>query len=124
MKTIEVVPCEEFDELVRKTYNRPYCIQQQNNTALETIVKININNAQDYPSVKIEGHPDVWDIDGVSFADWINRDPKEKLNDMMDDWEIDLWWQRHFYPELNTIAKDLYQKGLLDKKTYKILISE
>ena len=38
------------------------------------------------------------------------------------DWYVDLFWERNFYPNLNTVINDLYKKGLIEKDDYEINI--
>lgn len=35
---------------------------------------------------------------------------------------INLFWERNFYPDINTLANDLYKKGLIKKGEYLIVI--
>lgn len=65
--------------------------------------------------------------EGVSFKAWLARDPKQKLESekkgvRKDKWAIDLWWERNFYPDIQMVANDLHQKGLLDAGEYTINI--
>lgn len=57
---------------------------------------------------------------GVSLAAWLARDPKTKIKDQKYDFELELWWQRNFYPDIQMIANDLYEKGLLEAGEYAI----
>ncbi len=41
---------------------------------------------------------------------------------MEDDWEINLFCERNFYPDLHTIANDLYERGLIEAGEYVINI--
>jgi len=50
---------------------------------------------------------------GVKFDVWLNADPKDF---------DELYWKRHFYPDIHTVANDLHEKGLIEKGSYKIEI--
>ena len=39
-----------------------------------------------------------------------------------DQWAIDLWWERNFYPNIQMVANDLHSKGLLEAGEYTINI--
>lgn len=60
---------------------------------------------------------------GVSFKAWLARDPKQPLNSP-DEWDrkngLSLWWQRNFYPDVQMVANDLYEKGLIEAGEYVI----
>jgi hypothetical protein len=118
-KFIEV---EDWDELVRKTYGKPYCFQQQDGCQSRGIVEIKIpDKTQD--NEMNESIPEVINGEtmGVKFKTWLDKDPKEN-NSNWDDWEIDLFWERNFYPDLQTVANDLHSKGLIEAGNYTINI--
>ena len=82
------------------------------------------DQAYDYQNDSI---PEVVNGDkiGVSFKAWLERDPKQCLN-TDDQWDrehgLAIFWERNFYPELQTVANDLYNKGLLEAGEYGINI--
>jgi len=57
---------------------------------------------------------------GVSFKAWLARDPKQKLEGQEYDYELSLWWDRNFYPDVQMVANDLHAKGLLESGEYLI----
>ena len=79
---------------------------------------------------------------GIKFNVWLNRDPKDPLNpsdselkscnyyyDSSDrkKWcedigHINLFWERNFYPCLQSVANDLHKKGLIEAGDYSIEI--
>ena len=61
---------------------------------------------------------------GVSFKAWLERDPKQKLNDKVDrdNFSLNLWWERNFYPSIDMIINDLHKKGLIEEGEYVIEI--
>jgi hypothetical protein len=131
-----VVSVQEWDVLVKETYKRPYNFQQQNRCKNRGTYKLTIpNRSEDFPNNSI---PEIVNGDqmGVSFKAWLARDPKQplklsqkdkKLGDFQknietEQWCIDLWWKRSFYPNISMVANDLYAKGLLPAGEYLINI--
>ena len=64
---------------------------------------------------------------GVSFKAWLKRDPKQKLlsDDKYDNNNNNktLWWNRKFYPNVQMVLNDLYDKCLLEAGEYVIDIN-
>ena len=126
MKTriVTMIDVDEFDALVTKTYGRPYSFQQQDGCKDRGIeyFTVPIEQPEDYDRdeipEKVNGH-----TMGVSFAAWLARDPKQKLNSP-DKWDRDhglsLFWERNFYPHLEIVVQDLYEKGLIPAGEYAI----
>jgi len=121
-KTIEV---DEWDKLVTQTYGRPYHFQQQGGCRDRGSFRLSV------PSEVDEEMPDTvpeivnHDEMGVNFAAWLARDPKQVLQgdddaSRTEQWCIDLWWTRNFYPPLQAVANDLHAKGLLEAGDYVI----
>jgi hypothetical protein len=102
-KLIEV---NDWDKLVTKTYKRPYCFQQQGGCQSRGVFSLTV------PS-KYTCDKDMHD----SIPEEVNGDEKCE-----EQWEIDLFWTRNFYPDIHTVANDLYKKGLLEKGEYAINI--
>jgi hypothetical protein len=46
------------------------------------------------------------------FDAWLKRDPNDPINGDTFSHSIILFWERSFYPDNNTIANDLYKKGM------------
>ena len=81
---------------------------------------------------------------GVKFDVWLKRDPNAPLNPTKEElkncnyywgksekdereWKNDkshirLFWERNFYPNVQTVANDLYEKGLIEAGNYSIKI--
>lgn len=126
IKTVQMIDVGDWDTLVETTYGRPYCYQQQDGCRSRGIVEITVPNgyAYDYESESI---PEVVNGNemGVSFAAWLSRDPNQKLNSD-DEWVrnhgLQLFWHRNFYPCIEMIATDLYEKGFLPAGEYLIKI--
>lgn len=118
--TKQIIDCSEWDDLVEETYGRTYCFQQQDGcqprgTCHITIPDVDFDYENDTVPEKING-----DEYGVSFKAWLDRDPKQPFSNGRED--IQLWWQRNFYPELQTVANDLHNKGLIPAGEYVIEI--
>jgi hypothetical protein len=121
-KSRQVIAVSDWDNLVTKTYKRPYSFQQQDDCKERQQVYIKIPDAaNDYENDTVPeevNHPDM----GVSFAAWLARDPKKKLSNKEDQnsWSIGLWWDRNFYPDVQMVANDLHSKGLIEAGEYYI----
>jgi hypothetical protein len=122
MKTtlVTMVDMHEWDKLIKDTYGRPYCFQQQEGCKPRGIFTISVpEEADDYENDTV---PEIVNHDdrGVSFKAWLERDPKQALTKDDASYTLDLWWERNFYPDIQMIANDLHGKGLLEAKQYVI----
>jgi hypothetical protein len=128
---IKLITSCEWDRVVSEVYERPYCFQQQEGCRDRGIYHLSVPNkelALEYDNEAFEQIAEI--INGpskrVKFATWLARDPKQPLNDMgeirSNSWEIELWWDRNFYPDIEVVANDLYSKGILPAGNYIILI--
>lgn len=125
IRTEKVIDVNDWDDLVSKTYGRPYSFQQQDgckergNFYLEVPQECRWEYENDTVPEEVNG-----DEMGVSFAAWLARDPNQMLDteDKFDrrPWSLRLWWERNFYPEVQMIANDLHAKGLLPAGKYTI----
>lgn len=122
IRTEQVIDCNEFDKLVKETYKRPYCLQQQDGCRERGSVCVEVpNDPCDYERdtiPEVVNGPEM----GVSFKAWLARDPKQKLPDEKYDWAILMWWECNFYPNLFVVANDLHNRGLLPAGKYRIII--
>jgi hypothetical protein len=112
-KIKQVIEAGDWDGLVEATYGKPYCFQQQDGCKPRGTHNITIpNKAYDYENDSV---PEVVNGEemGVSFKAWISRDPKQDRN---------LFWERNFYPDVQMIANDLHEKGLILAGDYVINI--
>lgn len=124
MKTKQVIEVSEWDALVEKTYGRHYNFQQQDGCQSRGTVEITVPvEASDYERESVPEEVN-HEIMGVNFAAWLARDPKQKLSDpeAQQDYCLELWWQRNFYPDIQMVANDLHAKGLLEAGSHTILI--
>ncbi len=124
VKKVNFIDVDDWDDIVVKTYKRPYSFQQQDGCKSRGIVEITVpERADDYKNDTI---PEVVNGNemGVSFAAWLARDPKKKLpgKDDQDSFSLELFWHRSFYPNIQMVANDLHAKGLLNAGDYTINI--
>ena len=129
MKQVTLISLKEWDDLVTKTYGKPYSFQQQDGCRDRGIYHLQVpcKDAEDYENTEL---PEVVNHEdqGIKFSTWLERDPKQLLKDERPDrvsnveWDIALWWDRNFYPSVEILANDLHEKGLLAAGEYVIEI--
>lgn len=149
IKNTKVIDVMDWDELVSNTYDKPYCFQQQDDCQPRGIVNITIpsecydeDDMNDRIPEIINGEGG--DEMGIKFSVWISRDANEPLNPTKEDlkrcsyywgkndedlkkWcedksHISMFWERNFYPNLQSVANDLHKKGLIESGEYGIEI--
>lgn len=125
IQTKQVIGVQDWDDLVIKTYGKPYSFQQQNGCQDRGNFPLRIpEGAEDFENDTIPEEVNGEEM-GVSFKAWLARDPEQKL-DTEDEWErdhgIDLFWRRNFYPDIQMVANDLHAKGLIPAGKYVIEI--
>jgi len=121
IRTEKVIDVSEWDNLVEKTYSRPYSFQQQDGCKERGTFYFKVpDEGEDFENDTVPeevNHPKM----GVSFKAWMERDPKKKL-DTEDEWGrehgLSMWWERNFYPDIQMIANDLHAKGLIKAGKY------
>jgi hypothetical protein len=120
MEKVIIFDVSEWDELVSSHYNKIYDFQQQDGCKDRGIHYFTVpDEDEDYENdtvPEIVNHSKM----GVSFKAWLNRDLKTSLTKQKYDWELEMWWQRNFYPHIQMIANDLDSKGLLESGKYAI----
>lgn len=145
IRLIKQIQLQDWDNLVQKTYGKPYSFQQQEGCKSRGIENIETNPDWDY-DYENESIPEVINGEemGVKFEVWLARDPnallnpsdeeladcgyywgkteKEKMEWKNDNYNKRLFWGRNFYPHPNMIANDLCKKGLLEEGEYQIEI--
>lgn len=126
-ENVKLVEVSDWDSLVSKIYGKPYNFQQQDGRRERGIYYLQVpNRPMDYTSDKdvIESGVNASKkyFYGVSFECWLNRDPNESIVGQTEDYELETWWERNFYPDIDMVAQDLYNKGLLEEGTYVINI--
>lgn len=121
-RTETLIDVQDWDNLVTETYGRPYSFQQQDGCKDRDLVAITVpDECDDFENDTV---PEIVNGDemGVSFKAWLARDPKTPLPDRDDTFGLTLWWERNFYPDVQMIANDLYEKGLIEAGDYMINI--
>ncbi len=118
-----MIEVSEWDDLVVKTYGRPYSFQQQDGCKDRGTESFAVPDPHPY-DYENESVPDKINGDemGVSFSAWLKRDPKEWNGKEGDERFLDLFWERNFYPNIDMIANDLHAKGLIPAGEYIINI--
>lgn len=117
---VTMVEVFEWDKLVQETYQRPYGFQQQDGCKSRGTFTFEVpEEAEDYENDTVPEEVN-GDEMGVSFKAWLERDPKKKLKGDASSSSLSLWWERNFYPDIQMIANDLHEKGLLEKGSYTI----
>lgn len=119
------IELHDWDNLVTETYGKPYSFQQQNGCQERGNYTISVpskytedEDMNDSIPEKINGN-----TMGVKFKVWLETDPEtHKKNNNWSDWDVDLFWERNFYPDIHTLANDLYKKKLIKKGEYTINI--
>lgn len=122
-KNVTLIEVDDWDKLVSETYNRPYSFQQQEGCKERGIFELDVPSDETADDIMNDEIPEIvnGEIMGVKFEKWLERDPNLPVGDgsYLD---LELWWDRNFYPDINTVANDLYNKGLLRAGTYLINI--
>lgn len=122
-KTCKVVEDRDWDDLVENTYNRPYCLQQQDDCRPRGMVELTVPAEYDDEDMNDSVPEIVNDLEiGVKFDVWLSRDPRQPLQQQKNNHDLDLWWHRNFYPHLQAVANDLHKRGLLEAGEYLINI--
>jgi hypothetical protein len=123
VNNIKQIDVQDWDELVQETYNRPYMLQQQDGCRDRGIqyITIPVNNPEDYKNNTIPEIVNASEM-GVSFKAWLERDPKQPISERSENWALEMWWERNFYPTIDMIINDLYEKGLVEAGNYQINI--
>ena len=130
-RTEKVVQVQDWDRLVEKTYNKPYSFQQQDGCQSRGVVRLNIpddsNDEEMNDEIPFEINGEEM---GVKFKVWLDttieevNEKFEKAKGKKESYpgQNSLFWERNFYPELQTVANDLHSKGLVEAGSYTINI--
>lgn len=134
-KNIKFVDVDDWDDLVSQTYGKPYSFQQQEGCQSRGTVNLTIPSDYDNDKKMNDSIPEIVNGDemGVKFSVWLARDPKQPMQNQKSggttgdfyksaiaDLDLNLFWTRNFYPDLQTVANDLYNKGLIESGEYTI----
>lgn len=121
-ENVNIIDVQDWDYLVQNTYGRVYNFQQQDGCKSRQTVYITIPDyPDDYQNDTVPEEVNDPNM-GVSFKAWLERDTKLLLTSSEYDWELDMWWERNFYPDISMVANDLHSKGLLPAGRYGINI--
>ena len=123
-KNKKVIEVSDWDDLVKKTYQKPYSFQQQNGcqsrgTYILEVPSEYSNDEEMHDSIPEEINGEIM---GVKFSAWLARDSNQSINGDKTQYVIELFWERNFYPDIETVANDLYKKGLIEAGEYIINI--
>ena len=123
IKNTKTIDLQDWNSFVVETYKRPYSFQQQGGCQSRGTFNLLVPDSMpdDFENDSV---PEIVNGEemGVSFAAWLKRDPKQKIVGQEFDFELELWWHRNFYPDIQMIANDLHKKGLLEAGEYTIII--
>ena len=128
IEKVNMIDVIEWSKFVEETYKRPYNFQQQNGCQDRGTfhLTVPIIEPEDFKADRV---PEIVNDNkmGVSFKAWLERDPKAPLREddktiRTEEYAINMWWERNFYPSIEMIANDLHSKGLLDAGEYIINI--
>lgn len=121
-RNVQMIDVQDWDRLVQETYGKPYSFQQQEGCKSRGVFHLTVPSEETYDEEMHDSIPEVvnGDVMGVKFKTWLERDPKEWNGKKEDQIFINLWWARNFYPNIHTVANDLYMKGLIDAGDYSI----
>lgn len=117
MKKVNLIEVQEWDKLVEDTYGKPYNFQQQDGCKDRGVVSLTVPSEYE----ESDEYPEDYYPIPVKFQDWLDRDPKQS-NEGEEDWMLEMWWEREFYPDVQAVANDLHNKGLLEAGKYLINI--
>lgn len=121
---VNIVDVGEWNKLVSNTYGRPYNFQQQEGCQERGVFKITIPSeySQEEEDEMNESIPEVVNGEemGVRFKTWLERDPNKPILNQTYDFQLGIFWDRNFYPNIHAVANDLYEKGLIDAGDYVI----
>jgi hypothetical protein len=122
VNTVKMVTVQDWDKLVESTYKKPYRFQQQDGCQDRGIFNLTVPSKETNDDDMNDSIPE--EINGsemgVKFKVWLARDPKQLLENNNNN--IILFWERNFYPDIHTVANDLYAKGLIEAGEYIINI--
>ena len=97
--TVRMIDLQAWDHLVEETYGRAYTFQQQDGC-----------KGRGTETFEVPCEP--WDYDN----DTVQKIPEDK------GYHTGMFWTRSFYPSLEMVAQDLYEKGLIEEGSYTINI--
>jgi hypothetical protein len=119
-RTEKIIDVHDFDKLVQNTYGKQYSYQQQDGCRSRGMYPLCVpNESEDIDRDVIPEEINGSEM-GVSFSAWLLRDVEKSVGPYKDEWYIELFWERNFYPDVQMIANDLHVKGLIKSGSYLI----
>jgi hypothetical protein len=125
-ESVKIIEVRDWDALIKKTYNKFYSFQQQEGCKSRGIFRFSVpvdkyemEEQEEYMHDEIEEKVNGEQM-GVKFEKWLERSIDKPVSE--DDWGIELFWDRNFYPSELTLINDLYEKGLIEAGEYAINI--
>lgn len=121
--TVTTIDCYDLDRIVNETYGKRYHFQQQDGCQGRGTRHVYVpSDGYDFENDTV---PEVVNGSemGVSFKAWLDRCPNKPIANQTDDYQLDLWWNRNFYPSLDMILDDLHEKGIINSGEYTIIIN-
>lgn len=106
----KIIDEDEFSQLVRDTYQRPYQLQQHGFDSGEPM------RIGTYLEIDVPG-TDTWLPGEHSLEEWLEREvenPGDKI--------AEIEWEREFTPDLQQLVNDLHAQGLLEAGEYLIKV--
>lgn len=121
-RNIKCVEVNDWDDLIKEVYKKPfYGFQQQDGCkdrgTYRFSVPLVLPTPEDFEEDEIPVEVNGEDM-GVSFKAWLERDEPF----FSDDYDEELFWERNFYPHIDMLIQDLYNKGILEEGEYLINI--
>jgi hypothetical protein len=119
-----IIEVSDWDKFIEHVYGRPYSFQQQNGCQERGVFPLRVPVPQPPADYERDSIPEEINGDemGVSFEAWKSRDPKAPVGEDKEERKIVLFWHRNFYPDIDMIANDLHERGLLEAGEYLINI--
>ena len=129
VEVTKMIDESDWSDFVTQTYGRPYRFQQQDGCKERGTYHLTVPDKFDYDKYGSDTIPETTSTNKmqVKFKAWIDRNPSQILKDKegqlgSEPWYIELWWERNFYPAIESVANDLHSKGLLEAGEYVINI--
>lgn len=126
------VTLNDWDDFVTEVYGKPYSLQQQDGcksrgTEQFSVREEDVGKVPD-PDWFVLPRDHCFEIKSLDSTEgmavgldvWLARDPAEPLPNQENDFELELWWARNFYPTLEDVVTDLTGRGLLEPGDYVI----
>lgn len=137
IQSTKIIEQSDWNKFVENTYKRHYNFQQQEGCKERGIYTLTIpsKTTNDFSNDTLDDIVNGNKM-GVSLKGWLEADPTKpvkykeynqttkefEIKTTSEQYMIKLWWSRNFYPSIEMIANDLYQKGLIEKGDYTINI--